>query len=95
MPYLLLKKMVTLKVPITSLISGLSICYRNLNSLTAHNFSKVNLLEAYNSVHSFHIVCLSETFLDSTIQLHHPDLLMNDYILVRTCHLSNVKKGGV
>ena len=39
----------------------------------------VNLLEACNSIHSFDIICLSETFLDLTIQFDHPDLLMNNY----------------
>ena len=37
----------------TSLSSGLSICNLNSNSLVGHNFSKVNLLQAYNSIHSF------------------------------------------
>ena len=32
-----------------------SICHWNLNSLTAHNFEKVNLLEARNTVNKFRI----------------------------------------
>ena len=52
-----------------------------LKGLVAHNFSKVNLLQAYNSMRSFDITRLSETFFDSTIQLDHPDLLFNDYTI--------------
>ena len=38
-----------------------SICYRNLNSTVAHNFPKLVLLQAYNSIHKFDIIiCLSE-----------------------------------
>ena len=72
-----------------------SICHWNLKSLAVHNFSIVNLLPAYNSIHSFDIICLSETFLDSTFQLDHPNLLMNNYTLVRNDHPDNVKRGGV
>ena len=61
----------------------------------AHNFSKMNLLEVYNSIHSFDIICLSGTFLDSTIQLDHTDLLMNKWTLVYDDHLDIVKTGGV
>ena len=42
-----------------------SICHWNLNSITAHNFAKLSLLTAYNLVHSFDIICLSETYLNS------------------------------
>ena len=35
-----------------------------LNSTSAHNFSKVLPLNAYTSLHSFDIICLSETYLD-------------------------------
>ena len=45
----------------------LSICHWNLNSITAHNFAKLVLLKAYKSIHKFDIICLSETYLDSSI----------------------------
>ena len=41
----------------------------------------MNLLQAYDLIHSFDIICLSETFSDLTIRLDHPDLLMNNYTL--------------
>ena len=41
-----------------------SICHWNLNSITAHNYAKLSLLTAYNKVHSFDIIFLSETYLN-------------------------------
>ena len=38
-----------------------SICHWNLSSITAHNFAKVNLLQAYNAFHDFDMICLSES----------------------------------
>ena len=42
-----------------------SICHWNLNSILAHNFTKISLLTAYVLVHDFDIICLSETYLNS------------------------------
>ena len=39
-----------------------SVCHWNLNSLAAHNFEKVGLLEAFNSINKFDIICVSESF---------------------------------
>ena len=72
--------------PRSGISSGLSICHWNIKSLAARNISKVNLPQAYNSIHTLNIICLSETFLDLSIQLDYPDLLMNDYTLVRDDH---------
>ena len=44
-----------------------SICHWNLNSITAHNFAKVHLLQAYNAIYDFDMICLSESYLDSTV----------------------------
>ena len=38
-----------------------------MNSLTAHNFEKVNPFEACDKVNGFNIICLSESFVDSLI----------------------------
>ena len=44
-------------------------CYHwNVNSLIAHNLSKISQLEAYNSVYKHDFVCISETFFDSSVQ---------------------------
>ena len=44
-----------------------SFCHWHLNSIAAHNFSKLFLLEAYNVQHKFDMNFLSKTFLDSSI----------------------------
>ena len=72
-----------------------SICHWNLNSLTSHNCEKVNLLEAYNAVNKFDIICLSESFLDSSILTENNNLKINGYKMVRADHPNNVKRGGV
>ena len=43
------------------------ICHWNLNSITSHSLLKVSLLLAYNAVHNFHIICISESYLNSRI----------------------------
>ena len=72
-----------------------SICHWNLNSIAAHNFAKLVLLKAYNSVHKFDIICLSETYLDSNILPDNSNLEIPGYNLVRSDHPSNKKRGGV
>ena len=44
-----------------------STCHWNLNSIAAHNDAKVSLLKAYITVYKLDIVCISETYLDSSI----------------------------
>ena len=72
-----------------------SLCYSNLNSIAAHVFSKLSLLEAYNAHHMYDIICLSEKYLDSFVPYDDPRLNLCGYKLVRTDNLSNNKKGGV
>ena len=48
-------------------------CHWNLNGLDTHNFLKVSLMEAFITTHSFHMTCLSETFLDSTVTQNRPE----------------------
>ena len=72
-----------------------SVCHWNLNSISTHNFSKVSLLDAYTSLHSFDIICLSKTYLNSGILSEDPNLEANGYDLIRADHQSNVKRGGV
>ena len=70
-----------------------SICHWNLNSITAHNFSKLTQLKAYISTYKHDFICLSETYLDSSI----PDnvIQIEGYNLVRADHPDNIKRGGV
>ena len=72
-----------------------SFCHWNLNSLPAHNFSKMLLLKAYNAIYKYDFICLSETFLDSSIPSDHVSLELEGYKLVRADHPNNVKRGGV
>ena len=67
----------------------------NLNSIAAHNFENLLLLKAYNSVHKFDIICLSEAYLDSNILPDHSNFKIPGYNLVRSDYLSNKKRGGV
>ena len=72
-----------------------SICRWNLNSMSAHNYSKISLLTAYISIHVFDIVCLSETYLTSTTDINDENLKIPGYIMYCIDHLSDVKIGGV
>ena len=62
-----------------------SICHWNVNSVSAHNFSKVSLLRAYISIHKFDVICISETFLDSDTAFDDDNLKIEGYI-VRSDH---------
>ena len=67
----------------------------NLNSLAAHNFEKVGLLEAFNTINKFDISCVSESYLDSTFSSDNEDINIKGYKLVRADHPNNIKRGGV
>ena len=71
-----------------------SIAHWNLNSIAAQNFVKLSQLEAYNTLHSYDLICLSETWLDSTIFIDSNDLPLNGYNLHRVDNPHNVKKEG-
>ena len=84
----------TMKTPEKqSAAQTLSICNWNLNSICAHNFAKLYLLRAFVSVHKFHIICLSETYLDSSVD--DESLKISGYYLIRSDHPSNKKPGGI
>ena len=73
--------------------NSLSVCHWNLNSLCAHNFSKLTQLKAYISVYKHDFICLSETYLDSSTS---DGLLeIDEYNLVCADHPNNIKRGGV
>ena len=59
--------------------------------MLAHN--KLSLLTAYNSALNYDFICLTETYLDSTVDPN--NLLINGYNLLRTGHPDNVKRGCV
>ena len=63
----------------------------NLNGLVARDFVKVSLIEALIASHNLDIICLSETFLDSTVSQDHENIMINGYSLLRADHPSNSK----
>ena len=65
----------------------------NINSILAHN--KLTLLQAYNTIHQYDILCISETYLDSSISNDDTTLSLPGYNLARSDRPGNVKKGGV
>ena len=73
--------------------NSLSVCHWNLNSLSAHNFSKLTQLKVYASIYKHDFICLSETYLDSSI----PDSLLetDGYDLVRSDHPNDIKRGAI
>ena len=81
--------------PIRNSNQSFSICHWNLNSITAHNYFTIALLRAYISLHNFDIVCISETYLDSTTALDDKNLEIAGYNLLSADHASNSKRGGV
>ena len=48
--------------------SSLTFCHWNLNGLTTHNSIKISLLQAYITQHNYDLICLSETFPNSSIE---------------------------
>ena len=64
----------------------LSIFHWNLNSISAYDYFKLFLVNSYNSLRKFDIICLSETYLD---------LQLSGYMVVRSDHSSNTKRGSV
>ena len=75
--------------------SNIKFCHWNLNGLAAHDFIKVPLVEAFITSNNFDLVCLSETFLDSTIPNDDVNIQINAYSLLRADHPNNIKRGGV
>ena len=72
-----------------------SLCHWNLNSIPAHDFSKLSLLEAYKTYHMYDVLFLSETYLDFSVPYDDLRLNLSGYKLVRADNLSNNKRGGV
>ena len=72
-----------------------SICHWNVNSVSAHNFSKVSLLRAYIPVHKFDVICISETFPNSDTGFDDDNLKIEGYNIVRSDDPCTSKQGGV
>ena len=72
-----------------------SVCSWNIGSISAHNFSKLSLLSSYNSIFNYDLICLCETFLDSSFPHDDPRINLDGYDLIRADHPNDVKRGGV
>ena len=77
--------------PKKQLAKCFSCCHWNVNRILAHN--KLSLLTAYNSALNYYLTCLTETYLDSTVDPN--NLLISGYNLLRADHPGNFKRGGV
>ena len=73
-------------------MESFSICHWNLNSITAHNYTKI-LLKAYITVYRFDIIY--QTYLDSKILPDNDNVDISGYNLMRSDHTFNSKRGGV
>ena len=56
---------------------------------------KLSILRAYITVHEFDVICLSKTYLDSSILHDDDNLQISGYNLYNEDHPLNVKRGGV
>ena len=74
--------------------NSFSFCHRNLNSIAAHNFIKMFLLQAYNSIHKFDVICLSETYLDSSYHIDDDQLALPGYNLIGADKPNNIPKSN-
>ena len=70
----------------------ISFCHWNLNGLAAHNSNEVSLLQAISVSKKCDLICLSETFLDPSIDSSDERTTIEGYNLLRADHPSN-KKG--
>ena len=66
-----------------------SCCHWNVNSILAHG--RLSLLTAYNSTQNY-IICISETYSDSSINEN--TFKLDRYSLIRADHPSNMKEVG-
>ena len=65
----------------------------NLNSISVYDFSRVSLIEAYNSVYNYDIIGIVETHLNSTVD--EDRLALDGYTFIKDNHPQNMKRGGV
>ena len=74
-----------------NLSNHFTICHWNLNSNSANNFTKVQLLKAYLAAQKFDVVCISVTYLSSSALFDDGNLDIPGYIMVRADHMANMK----
>ena len=70
-------------------------CQWNLDGFMSHNFIKVSLLQTIAATNDYDIICLTETFLDSSFENDDDRISIPRYNLLHGDHPSNTKRGGV
>ena len=71
----------------------LKFCCWNLNSISAHDFLRVSLIEASNSLYNYDLIGIAETHLDDSIDQER--LILKGYEFINCNHPLNSKRGGV
>ena len=56
---------------------------------------KLSSIAAHNTIHKYNVICIGETYLDSSLRTDDRDILINGYNIIRADHPSNNKKGGM
>ena len=76
-------------------VKNSSCCHWNVKSVVAHNYSKPHQLEAYNSIYNYDFICISESYLDSSVTRNSKEIQLDGWSLVRSDHSNDSKRGGV
>ena len=72
---------------------SLTFCHWNLSGLTTHNSIKISLLQAYITQHNYDLICLSETFPNSSIETNNDRISIDGKNLIRADHRSDSERG--
>ncbi len=75
----------------------LDFCCWDLNSITVHDFLTVLLIKAYNTVYSYELIRVAETYLISTDDAVKIDVKIDGFHFIKIYHPPNVmlKRGDV
>ena len=80
--------------PRLNLNNHFTICHWNLNTISTHNFTEIQLLIDKLLVDKFDTVCLFGTYLNPIFPLDDDSLDIPDYIMVRADPAASNKRGG-
>ena len=72
--------------------SSLTSCHWNLNSIAAHEFVKISLIQEYITERNTDILYLCETFLNSFLNKEDDRLKFKGHNLIRSDHFKGLKK---
>ena len=56
---------------------------------------KLSSIVAQNFIHKYDVICICETYLDSSVQSDDKDISINGYNLICADHPSNNERGGL